>query len=375
VIELHHDSHGCVLLEAAHGTQTFMFLPDMGCMKVPGFSDMAEELLEWGSDIGDDPEYKMKATHFVAGPWRGMLAGPRLVVWNRWAPDTELHLTDDGCFLIGDAGRAVQVVAHALCEERHKMWFLNTDVALRMLAERYRLPRAEPLWEWKRTVDEFAEKQWIKVFRYEEAPHPDLGLLTDAEFDKYCKVRCGASLSPARLPGLSLLCSRFPTGVMKRMVLSSRQRRSSACRATRGTSARRRRRSGSSAARPRRAAATSTEPPPPRTKWTRRVPHPVLSGHAVCLVQVRNPRPHAPAPPPAGVQHRAQHLGDARPRALGGPGGRRAPLARRSHLHDDPALQAGAAPARGARSGPAARCADMRRARCVETLEPLEPLG
>ena len=27
-------------------------------------------------------------------------------------------------------------------------------------------------------------------------------------------------------------------------------------------------------------------PPPPRTKWTRRVPHPVLIGHAVCLVQV-----------------------------------------------------------------------------------------
>ena len=25
-------------------------------------------------------------------------------------------------------------------------------------------------------------------------------------------------------------------------------------------------------------------PPPPRTKWTRRVPHPVLIGHAVCLV-------------------------------------------------------------------------------------------
>ena len=32
-------------------------------------------------------------------------------------------------------------------------------------------------------------------------------------------------------------------------------------------------------------------PPPPRTKWTRRVPHPVLIGHAVCLVQVlRVPR-------------------------------------------------------------------------------------
>jgi hypothetical protein len=26
-------------------------------------------------------------------------------------------------------------------------------------------------------------------------------------------------------------------------------------------------------------------PPPPRTKWTRRVPHPVLNGHAVSLSQ------------------------------------------------------------------------------------------
>ena len=27
-------------------------------------------------------------------------------------------------------------------------------------------------------------------------------------------------------------------------------------------------------------------PPPPRTKWTRRVPHPVLIGHAASLSQV-----------------------------------------------------------------------------------------
>ena len=30
-----------------------------------------------------------------------------------------------------------------------------------------------------------------------------------------------------------------------------------------------------------------TAPPPPRTKWTRRVPHPVLIGHAASLSQVR----------------------------------------------------------------------------------------
>jgi hypothetical protein len=58
------------------------------------------------------------------------------------------------------------------------------------------------------------------------------------------------------------------------------------------------------------AAAPGTVPPPlPRTKWTRRVPHPVLIGHAVCLVQVRSgpqltsflltpPGAGAAAPPP-----------------------------------------------------------------------------
>ena len=35
----------------------------------------------------------------------------------------------------------------------------------------------------------------------------------------------------------------------------------------------------------------------PRTKWTRRVPHPVLIGHATCLVQVC---------PPAGLGHRCK---------------------------------------------------------------------
>ena len=34
-------------------------------------------------------------------------------------------------------------------------------------------------------------------------------------------------------------------------------------------------------------------PPPPRTKWTRRVPHPVLIGHAASLTP-----PTARAPPP-----------------------------------------------------------------------------
>ena len=30
-------------------------------------------------------------------------------------------------------------------------------------------------------------------------------------------------------------------------------------------------------------AANRSAPPPPRTKWTRRVPHPVLIGHAASL--------------------------------------------------------------------------------------------
>ena len=40
----------------------------------------------------------------------------------------------------------------------------------------------------------------------------------------------------------------------------------------------------------------SAEYPPPRTKWTRRVPHPVLIGHASCLVQVALLRTPAKAP-------------------------------------------------------------------------------
>jgi len=32
-------------------------------------------------------------------------------------------------------------------------------------------------------------------------------------------------------------------------------------------------------------------PPPPRTKWTRRVPYPVLIGHAASLTQVEMPEP------------------------------------------------------------------------------------
>jgi hypothetical protein len=37
---------------------------------------------------------------------------------------------------------------------------------------------------------------------------------------------------------------------------------------------------------PRLLGAVASPPPPPRTRWTRRVPHPVLIGRAVCLVQV-----------------------------------------------------------------------------------------
>ena len=42
-----------------------------------------------------------------------------------------------------------------------------------------------------------------------------------------------------------------------------------------------------------RGAAAQARPPPPRTKWTRRVPHPVLIGHAACgaAAQARGPCP------------------------------------------------------------------------------------
>ena len=39
-------------------------------------------------------------------------------------------------------------------------------------------------------------------------------------------------------------------------------------------------------ARERRGGAPALPPPPPRTKWTRRVPHPVLIGHAASLTRL-----------------------------------------------------------------------------------------
>ena len=47
-------------------------------------------------------------------------------------------------------------------------------------------------------------------------------------------------------------------------------------------------------------------PPPPRTKWTRRVPHPVLIGHAVCLVFAPR-RWHAPQTRPRGCSAAGGH--------------------------------------------------------------------
>ena len=51
-------------------------------------------------------------------------------------------------------------------------------------------------------------------------------------------------------------------------------------------------------------------PPAPRTKWTRRVPHPVLTGHAASLTHPSQGERRCPAPP-SGVRARAR----ARPRA------------------------------------------------------------
>ena len=53
-------------------------------------------------------------------------------------------------------------------------------------------------------------------------------------------------------------------------------------------------------------------PLPPRARWTRRIPHPVLIGHAVCLVQVHafvsDP---APGPAPAAAQRALAGVGSA----------------------------------------------------------------
>ena len=72
--------------------------------------------------------------------------------------------------------------------------------------------------------------------------------------------------------------------------------------------------------------------PPPRTEWTRRVPHPVLIGHAVCLVLPRHPTPPSRHPrsrraPPqrssasqaAAQRLRLRRLPAAPRRALAGP--------------------------------------------------------
>ena len=59
-------------------------------------------------------------------------------------------------------------------------------------------------------------------------------------------------------------------------------------------------------------------PPPPRTKWTRRVPHPVLIGHAASLTRTdggRAARLELHAAPPREVDATAALVG-----ALGSPG-------------------------------------------------------
>jgi len=69
---------------------------------------------------------------------------------------------------------------------------------------------------------------------------------------------------------------------------------------------------------------TYPSPPPPRTKWTRRVPHPVLNGHAALpmtlLRAARDPPPRAKAPSALGVSWRAAAGGRADALGRGGAG-------------------------------------------------------
>jgi len=62
-----------------------------------------------------------------------------------------------------------------------------------------------------------------------------------------------------------------------------------------------------------RAARAGRDPPPPRTKWTGRVPHPVLIGHAASLSQV----PYFEWPPEDEPARQVR----ARPQRHRGPGG------------------------------------------------------
>jgi hypothetical protein len=61
-------------------------------------------------------------------------------------------------------------------------------------------------------------------------------------------------------------------------------------------------------------------PPPSRTKWTRRVPHPVLIGHAASLSQVRRRLPRRPQLGPRGPRRRARGAAPAREPAAAGSG-------------------------------------------------------
>jgi hypothetical protein len=60
-------------------------------------------------------------------------------------------------------------------------------------------------------------------------------------------------------------------------------------------------------------------PPTPRTKWTRRVPHPVLIGHAASLSQVDDDDDDEALPPPPNLNlagAKAKAPGRARPSAM-----------------------------------------------------------
>ena len=108
VLELCHHSVGPLQFSPARGEQVYYCHLDLQMGRSGGWSD-GGELLEFADMNADCFEHKMKTTHMVMGNWRGMVRGPRVVLWNIKEPDGEIHLLEDGFIMLGTAGRSIQV--------------------------------------------------------------------------------------------------------------------------------------------------------------------------------------------------------------------------------------------------------------------------
>ena len=159
VLELRHHSVGPFQFSPARGEQVYYCHLDLQMGRSGGWSD-GGELLEFADMNADCFEHKMKTTHMVMGHWRGMVRGPRVVVWNVKAPDGEIHLLEDGFIMLGTAGRSIQVRVEPLLADRHKMYFGTTATMLSQLRLYYNSTthyhtgaRRLPLWTYAPGTD------------------------------------------------------------------------------------------------------------------------------------------------------------------------------------------------------------------------------